>query len=68
MADLPVTGLIVTFFLGVGALLAYGARRFGSGDEPAALGRSARQVSMGREVLWTGVATLLLFAVFLYVR
>lgn len=68
MIDLPVTFLIVAFFLVAGALLAYGARSFGRSAEPPVAAHAVRRVRMGREVLWTGIATLLLFGVFMYAR
>lgn len=58
-----VTGLIAVLFLAVLGLLGYGvhafSRRDGSAEPPT-------KVNMGREVLWTGLASLLLFGFFLY--
>lgn len=50
-----VTVLIVGLFLVVGGLMLYGAIAY--------RGRPA-----GREVLWTGVAALMLAALFIYIR
>ena len=68
MIDLPVTFLIVAFFLAAGALLVYCARSFGRRAESPVAAHAVRRVRMGREVLWTGIATLLLFGVFMYAR
>lgn len=57
-----ITVLIAALFLAVAALLAVGALAFGRRHgtlQPA-------RVNMGREVLWTGLASLLLFGLFLY--
>jgi heme/copper-type cytochrome/quinol oxidase subunit 2 len=62
MATNLVTGLIAVLFLVVAALLAYGAYAFTRRQET----QQPTRVNMSREVLWTGMASLLLFGVFLY--
>jgi heme/copper-type cytochrome/quinol oxidase subunit 2 len=57
-----VTGLIAALFLAVAVLLGYGALAFsrsGHASQPT-------RVNMAREVLWTGLASLLLLGLFLY--
>lgn len=68
MADVPVTAVIVMLFLAIGGLLAHGFRVFGHHREGGMEVQGARRVRMGREVLWTGIATLLLLAIFVFAR
>lgn len=65
-----VTGLTIMLFATVGAMLAYGAVHFGrsAAEAQAGSGTSERRIDMRREVLWTGVAAVLLLFVFVYVR
>jgi heme/copper-type cytochrome/quinol oxidase subunit 2 len=64
-----VTALVAGLFVAVAALLAYGMRSFQQGSLPAKLeSLPGRQVNMRLEVLWTGCAAFLLFAVFLVTR
>jgi predicted secreted protein len=57
-----VTAVVAALFLAVAALLAYGARAFSRAGHTEGPSR----VSMGREVVWTGLASLLLLGIFLY--
>lgn len=57
-----VTGLIAVLFAAVLGLLGYGAYAFSRGAESV----QPAKVNMGREVLWTGLAALLLLGIFLY--
>jgi heme/copper-type cytochrome/quinol oxidase subunit 2 len=57
-----VTGLIVILFLLVAAFLGYGAYSFGRRGESVQQGKA----NMAREVVWTGLASLLLLGLFLY--
>jgi heme/copper-type cytochrome/quinol oxidase subunit 2 len=57
-----VTGLIAALFVAVACLLGYGALAFsrqGGAEQPT-------RVNMAREVLWTGLAALILLGLFLY--
>jgi heme/copper-type cytochrome/quinol oxidase subunit 2 len=54
-----VTGLIAVLFVAVLGLLGYGAYAFSRGDSV-----QPTKVSMAREVLWTGLAALLLLGLF----
>lgn len=62
MAINLVTTLIAALFLAVAVLLAVGALAFGRANGTV----QPTRVNMGREVLWTGVASLLLLGLFLY--
>lgn len=62
MAPGLVTGLIAVLFLAVLGLLGYGAYAFSHGG----VSEQQAKVSMAREVLWTGLAAILLLGIFLY--
>lgn len=57
-----VAGLIGLLFLAVLGLLGYGVFAFSRGGASA----QPSKVNMAREVLWTGLASLLLLVIFLY--
>jgi heme/copper-type cytochrome/quinol oxidase subunit 2 len=67
MTQVPATALIVVLFLVVAALIAYGAHAFGHGPVDSHTGPGAR-VDMGREVIWTAAAAMLLLVIFAYAR
>jgi heme/copper-type cytochrome/quinol oxidase subunit 2 len=62
MATNVVTGLIAVLFLAVAVLLGYGGYAFTRRRET----QQPARVNMAREVLWTGLGSLLLFGLFLY--
>lgn len=59
-----ITALIVLLFAVAAGLLGYGVYAFGRRGAT----EEVSQVNMGREVLWTGLAAVLLAAVFLYAQ
>ncbi|GAC1442800.1 MAG: hypothetical protein NVSMB52_00430 [Chloroflexota bacterium] len=64
-----VTYLIPALFVVVVALLAYGVYAFRpSNEETRSEVMPGRRVNMRLEVLWTGIASMLLLAVFLSAR
>ena len=66
---MPVTQLIAALFLVVGALLAYGAYAFGWQQRNVASSQTpGPRIDMRWEVLWTGLAAVLLLAVFAHIR
>ncbi len=63
------TALIVLLFIVVCGLLVWGAYHFSPRSAAAQLPRGvARRVDPRREVVWTGVATMVLLAIFLVAR